>query len=704
MATMTEALIPLASYGIAAFAYTALGVLALLGWRGQRLGALFTLAVWGSVLWALTLFAALYWALPVGRLLGFLDGLRLVLWLLFVLQLIQGQLRLVSRRVQLTWRAGLLLLLLLLLALPQLPAWGLYVLPEQQLFKLMWIGLSAATVLGLSLVENLYRYTARGGRWGVKYLCIGLGGVFVYDFFVYAEGLLFGVLDPQLWAARGLISALVVPLLAVSASRNPDWSLELHVSRDVVFHTLALVAAGIYLLFMAAAGYYLREVGGDWGEVFQVTFLAGALGLLLLLFVSGQLRAYARVLLSKHFFTYRYDYRAEWLRFTASLAECDRESDSEACVVRAVAQIVSSPGAALWLASADAQRLELRSTWNYPELGRDQGLALDQPFARFLAETGWVVALSGEGGAAPAPPTWLAEQPRAWLLIPLLQDGKLLGLILLARPLAPVALDWELFDLLKTTARQSASYLAQILTREALAEARQFEGFNRLSAFVLHDIKNLVAQQTIIVRNAERHRDKPAFIDDALKVMAHSTDKMTRLMRLLRTGGSPNFERLRLDRQLRAVVDELASARPQPDLLEPLPEVVILADPQRLRATLFNLIQNAQQATPADGWVRVRLTREGMNAQVEITDNGVGMDAAFVRNLLFKPFASTKGDTGMGIGAYESREYVRTLGGDIQVSSRPGAGSSFRVQLPLPELEHEEAPGAGQRVEVGDGG
>ena len=135
-------------------------------------------------------------------------------------------------------------------------------------------------------------------------------------------------------------------------------------------------------------------------------------------------------------------------------------------------------------------------------------------------------------------PDWVLELPRAWLLVPLLNQGRLLGLVVITQPRARVPFNWELRDLLKTAASQAANYLAQLQAVEALAEARQFEGFHRLSAFVLHDIKNLMAQQSLLVGTAARHKHKPEFIDDAIEIMEHSVAKMQRLMQLLRTGVS----------------------------------------------------------------------------------------------------------------------------------------------------------------------
>ena len=218
-------------------------------------------------------------------------------------------------------------------------------------------------VIGMILVEQLYRNTPVKQRWGIKFACLGIGGIFAYDFYLYSDALLLRDVNPEIWAARGIINALVVPLVAVSAARNPQWSVGITVSRRILFYSAALFGAAAYLLAMAAAGYYLRFFGGSWGTVMQVTFLFGAVILLLAVLFSGTLRSWLRVFISKHFFSYNYDYREEWLRFTRTLSESGHELEER--VIQALAQLVESPGGGLWI-SRESGKCEPVSHWNMP--------------------------------------------------------------------------------------------------------------------------------------------------------------------------------------------------------------------------------------------------------------------------------------------------------------------------------------------------
>ena len=250
------------------------------------------------------------------------------------------------------------------------------------------VGRVAMAVMGMILVEQLYRNTPAKQRWGIKYACLGIGGLFAYDFYLYSDAMLFRHVNSEIWAARGIVNALIVPLIAVSAARNPQWSLEISVSRRILFHSAALFGAAIYLLAMAAAGYYLRFFGGSWGTVLQAAFLFGAVILLMGVLFSGTLRSWLKVFISKHFFIYNYDYREEWLRFTRTLSE-DGHGLGER-TIQAVAELVESPGGALWI-SRESGNCEPVAHWNMPLASGFE--PVNSSFCQFLENKQWVIDL-----------------------------------------------------------------------------------------------------------------------------------------------------------------------------------------------------------------------------------------------------------------------------------------------------------------------
>jgi putative PEP-CTERM system histidine kinase len=671
-------------YAADAFAMAVLGLLLLTSWRGRLQGGLLLLAVVVSVVWALLLAVQTQWQLVPVQVIWAAEAARIVAWCLFLLGVLSHlQSRLVER---LGWLrrgvlgGGLLLLLPFEDWFGGLPAGAVAWLANTRL-----IGQLLLTVVGLFLVEQVYRNTPWQHRWGIKFLCFGLGALFVYDFYFFADALLFGRLDTGVWLARGAVNALVMPLLAVSVARNPQWSFDLAVSRTVVIHSTTLMAAGVYLLFMALAGYYIRAYGGEWSAVFQPLFFFGAALLLVVLLFSGQLRSRLKLFVSKNFYSYRYDYREEWLRLISVLSGKVLQATLPQRIIFALAELVDSPGGAIWVRGADGP-CTFRRCWNLAATAVDPRWDCE-PLCRALEPSGGVVDLSDppdDPTLAAAVPAWLRDGTALWLLVPLFHEAQVQGLVVLAKPRAPQQLDWENVQLLQAAARQAASYLALDEAAAALAEARQFEGFNRLSAFVVHDLKNLVAQLSLVSRNAERYRDNPQFVDDALQTVRDSVERMNRLLQQLRAAVPTQArERVALRPMLERTVAERAVQAPAPTLhLATADAAEVSVDSERFQAVLRNVIQNAQDATDKQGRVTVTLRADDVSVTIDIEDNGCGMDDEFIRERLFRPFDSTKGLAGMGIGAYECKELVSLAGGRVEVDSVPGRGTRFRIRLP----------------------
>jgi putative PEP-CTERM system histidine kinase len=565
-------------------------------------------------------------------------------------------------------------------------------LPSAGGIDLLLAGYLVLAVAGLVMVEQLIRNARPESRRAVKYLCIGLGAIFAYDFYLYSHALLFRGVDPALWNARGFINAIVVPVIGIAAARDPQWSLDIFVSRRVVFHTAALLGSGIYLLAMGAGGYVIREYGGTWGTVAQVIFLFGAVLMLAILLFSGQLRASLRVFINKHFFHYKFEYREEWLRFIYTLTTEEPDEQLRERTIKAIANILECPGGMLWL-YRDAHRYELVANWQMPPANGDAWhLDADSALVRYLREEEWIINLDEHARSPQAYkdlefPSWLSHIENAWLIVPLVFHNRLLGMVVLARPQVAHPMNFEDYDLLRIVGRQSAAHLAQLDAAQALSQAQQFEACNRLSAYVMHDLKNLIAQLSLVVSNASRHKNNPQFMEDAIQTVDNSVTKMNRMLAQLRSGRDPEqpLAQLELCVELNEVVKTMSAGSPAPRMDCQATGLCIRADKDRFGAVIGHVIRNAQDATPDDGLVIVRLFKQHDQAVIEVQDTGEGMDEDFLRERLFKPFESTKGISGMGIGAYETREYIRSLGGEVEVLSRPGQGTTFRMRIPISE-------------------
>ncbi|MFO7808576.1 XrtA/PEP-CTERM system histidine kinase PrsK [Guyparkeria sp.] len=674
------------SYFVAAIAFAVLAFLSLSLWRERPgsfwvAGASVLSVVWATHLGLLALDTRLA---PLAG--GAFEVLRNAGWFALLLVLLSGRgdaagrlfgaLRPVTLAI-----VGFLVAVLVLLTFPAVSALGPW--PA--------VAVLAMAVLGLVLVEQAYRNTPPQRRWEIKFLSLGLGAVFAFDLFLFADLVLFQAVEGPAWQARGLVNAIVVPLIAISLARRPIQREAPTVSRQLLFHTAALTGAGLYLLAVGAAGYYLRHVGGELGPLLQVTFLFGAVVLLAVIITSGSFRARLRVLLSKHFFRYSFDYRQEWLRFTGTLSAEDGELPFRQRAILAIGELVESPGGLLWVRDRDGSyRLDGVLNLGEPDYAPELP---ESPLVDFLNRSGWVIDLD-EYRRDPGfyqhleVPAWLADNPRHWVVVPLLKGDLLQGFVVLARPRAPRKIEWEERDLLKTAARQLAVYVALVQTDEALLEARQFEAFHRLAAFLVHDLKNVSAQLSLVCSNAERHADNPEFVRDAFRTVANARERLERTQLQLRQAqpapvASPrSVDLLAL---LQDVIRSSGDLSPAPQL-DALETVTVLADQEGLRNVLMHLVRNAQEATDDHGTITLKLYAEGPWAMVLVKDSGQGMDPEFLKHRLFRPFQTTKGNAGMGIGLYEARDRIVAMGGRIDVESTPGVGTCFTLRLPLGDM------------------
>jgi len=669
------------SYALAAGLFGILAILLLTSWRGRLQGGLLIGASIVTVIWATLI--AMQGKTPSIPLAGVVTAefLRDGVWIMFLSNLAAalGVSSLTRRLAHLTWAGALTIALLLWWQSSGLStaASGVVLVP----------GGLAVALMGLILIEQIYRNAPAQTRLALKYILFAIGGLFAYDLFLYSQAFLFKAISTDAWNARGLVNAMLVPFLALAVRRNPNLSLELFVSRHVVFYSTTLTAVGIYLVAMSAGAYYIRLFGGTWGGVVQIVFVAGGIGILLALLTSASLRGRLRVFLVKHFYKNKFDYREEWLRLIAEMTTQSGGRDLFAMPVRALSHIVGSDGGSLWLYDETRKIYDCRATVGTEEIL--ETLHEDDSLVEFLKDRQWIIEMEEwrrhpENYANLAMPGCLIKDSGTALIVPLLLGEKLTGFVVLHAGQRTEGLDYEDRDLLKTAGRQLATHLARHEADERLTESRQFDAYHRLTAFIMHDIKNLVAQLSLLVGNAEKHKANPEFVDDMIETVANSVERMNRLMDQLRHGEpQEQVQSMELSEAAERAIRRCAERRPIPELIGDAESVRVKADSGRLVQMLEHLIRNAQDATSDDGSVRVRVFKKSSQACLRVEDSGSGMDEEFIRERLFKPFDSTKGTRGMGIGAYQVRDYAQTMGGQINVYSEPGSGSCFEILLPL---------------------
>jgi putative PEP-CTERM system histidine kinase len=672
------------SYGLTVAAFVALSLLLMTRWRQRFHGSFLLTASLVSCGWAF--FIA--WQIARGAVpltaMFFIEIVRDLCWLIFLTRVLTG----LSARESPVWAPRIvygagLLVLAVGLGLGVLHDMGFAV---DSAGLVLIPGALLLSLVGIVLVEQVYRNTRASQEWSVKFLWIGAGSLFAYDFCLYSTALLLREVPLTMWDARGAANALAVPLIAIGVARTTQWNPQVFMSRRPALYTTSIMAAGVYLLAMAFAGYYIRTFGGSWGGAAQILFLFGAGLLLVVVLFSGQVRARLRVFLAKHFSPYKYDYRAEWLRLTRTLASASELSLAERTLL-ALAQAVHSDAGGVWIDNGEGLFVPAGGDLAGPDSPAEPA---DSAFLRFVTEREWITDVDARRRKTPRDrpdqpiPEWLVAQERAWLVVPLLQEQRLVAFVVIARPLVPLELTWEDLDLLRTAGRQAAGYIALDRAARQLAQSQQFEAYNRFAAFMMHDLKNLIAQQTLVVQNAARHRDNPRFIDDAISTIENSVRRMSRLLEQLRRGETMSAaRRVNLAEVCGETVRRCADREPAPVLGTADTSLEVLVSPERLGVVLEHVIRNAQDATPPEGRVEVEVRRAEQRAIIAVADTGRGMDSAFIRERLFRPFHTTKGSAGMGIGAFQTREFARMSGGEVHVESEPGKGTCFLIALPL---------------------
>jgi putative PEP-CTERM system histidine kinase len=669
-------------------AYAVLAALLLFRQRQARTGRLLAGASLVTAAWALSV--AIDWEEPTTGLPAWLELARSAAWYGFLLHLYH---RWVSPERQL--RQTLTTIgLLALMVVGALPLSGALPSPEllpDQLAALLAsvsivvrLGFAVCTIL---LIENLYFNTPREARWHLNLLCIALGGLCLYDLVLYADAALFRRVSMPLFAGRASAMIVAAPLLALAAARNRRWSIDIHVSREVVFHSATLVASGLFLLGLAVAGEVFRRGGAEWGNVAELTLIFAGLLMVAVLLSSGSARSRLRAVFVDNFFTHRYDYRREWMACIETLTAPQAHTGLHTRAIRAVAQAVDSPAGALFVRAPEEVAFQWAGSWNMPAVTAPTPPG--HPLLPLFRDGDWIVELDGpevaDGGANGGASGWFPELERLWLAVPLNHHGALIGFVVLARSRggSQFKLDREVFDLLRIIGREVASRVAEQRAAQVLSQTLQLREYSQRFAFVIHDIKNVSGQLSMLLTNAEVHADNPAFQRDMIGTVRASVGKITRLL-----------TRLQVERQERehALIVPLARLRPLVAFCRAPRGVTVeisagggnagvAIDPDSFDTVVTHLLNNAIEASPESGQVRIELREEALSVVIDIVDRGPGMTPEFVRDRLFRPFATTK-DGGHGIGAYQARELLREAGGDLLVLSRPGEGTTMRLLLP----------------------
>ncbi len=547
------------------------------------------------------------------------------------------------------------------------------------------IALLLQVIVLLAMIEGIYRKASQQ-RWAFKPLIIAFGLCLLIDFYLLAEAALLGSVHLSSWQARGFVHLAMLPFLVIATKRIKSWSINVFVSRDIVLQSSLVMAAGFYLCTLSLAGYYVSYVGGSWTSLMQVLLVTLGITIFTVFFFSEAIRKKSRVFIEKHFFANTFDYRKKWIELSAALKtiEIAEQNAPEVCL-KAWCQAIGYQDGALIKAQNEFMKL-LTQTENF-HFGPST-IAILTAFRREYGNKAWLIDFANpttqDARLLSAHPQ--AQNEQFQLLIPILSKGKLWGFCLL-KPKADekLQLNWELRDYLLAVTEQISSYLFMSEASQTLSENAQFMAFSRMSAFVVHDLKNVKAQIDMLLKNAQKHRHNPEFVDDAFTTISAMQLRLANMLGQLtnKQFTTEASTRVLVGGMLRQLIAERCQTRLPYPQLNILNDCHILVDAERFSNVIFHLIDNAQQATPEQGNVMIELSSNAEQMLLKIIDTGCGMSETFIKERLFKPFDTTKGNAGMGIGAFDALTFVESLNGRLSVVSKLDSGTTFTIELPI---------------------
>ncbi|MBA6256261.1 MULTISPECIES: XrtA/PEP-CTERM system histidine kinase PrsK [unclassified Colwellia] len=537
----------------------------------------------------------------------------------------------------------------------------------------------------LVLLEQLYRSANSQVRWAILPMVLALASVAIFDFILYAQATMVDGVDFNFWFSRGYISLMIFPLLLISTRRIRNGSVRIFVSRHVVFYSSMLMIAGIYLLVMALAGYVINYIGGEWGSVVSISFLMLGSLVLVALLITESLRRKLKVFIAKNFFANKYEYRDEWLNLIGKIETTNAESYYQMATQIMMSKVDAYGGAIL------KKVTEQRFSVQYSE-----NIILDDSFndqlihcSSFCQQQGWIIDIDEYKQTPTIYPNLSLNLPlidanNIRIVVPIFIGKAFYGMFFLVGKNEVKQLNWEDRDLLFAISKQLGNFISLHEANDKLAESKQFDAFNRMSAFLVHDLKNVQAQLALISTNAKKHRDNPDFIADVFETVESATERLSKVLSQLRNKQMAQSESQLVDmaKLISSVVEQRNISLPLVTF-EKINSCEMAIHSESFHSVLNHLIQNAQEATNKQGWVKVQLTQQDNHIGIKISDNGCGMSKPFINNRLFKPFDTTKGNAGMGIGVFEAKQFIEGIAGLIKVESIEGQGTTFIIDLPI---------------------
>lgn len=549
-------------------------------------------------------------------------------------------------------------------------------------------------VLILMNLERAFRNSTGHMRWQIKFLILGLGGLFGVRTYTGSQSVLFRLLDTNFEVVNTFALLIANVMIVRSLSRTRALQFDFYISHTFLYNSFTVLVVGVYFVVVgvvARIAYHFKSLANP--SIVALLVLLSILGIAVVM-LSDKLRFKRKQFISHHFKRPVYDYQKVWSGFTENTTSISNIQDLCLAITGLVSHTLDVLAVSLWLVDERKESLSLgSSTMLSLSQFREQNMSSEMggDLIRVMSLRSVPVELEDRDDE---PIRQLKEKYdenlkglRIDCCVPIRSAGQLLGILTLGKKVMNQELTFEDHELLRTIADQAGASLLNLRLSERLRQAKELEAFQVMSAFFVHDLKNLASKLSLVNQNMPVHFENEEFRQDASQTMNQCVEKIKGMCSRL----SLLSQTLRLDRREVDLNESIArtvegmNGQFAGRVIVEFGDLPLLdLDDEQVQKVFLNLLINANEAVGCDGQITlITSCNQGQGwVEVSVSDNGCGMSREFMDKYLFKPFQTTK-QQGMGIGLFHCKTIVEAHGGRIQVESEEGKGTTVRVCLPI---------------------
>jgi len=558
------------------------------------------------------------------------------------------------------------------------------------LWHIVSIILSIAILMNL---ERTFRHSTGHIRWQTKFMFLGIGGIFGIRLFTDSQVVLFNGVDTGLFVVN--LGALLIANVFIFRAlfRGKPLNVNIHLSHQFLYNSFTILIVGAYFISLGIIAWIALHF--EWlKNINAAIFLIFVIIIVLATFLlSDRLRIKRKRFISRHLKRPQYDYQKIWEDFTERTASVTKTDELCGIIVKMVSDTLEILSVSIWLVDEKQEQVtfggstvftaaQIEEMRFFKEGGAELIRAVtnqNMPIDLKGREDDWVSDLAH---------TYELEtkESRIRYCVPLNAAGQRIGIMTLSEKVFYESLTYEESKLIKTISDQAAATILSLKLSERLRQTKELEAFQTMSAFFMHDLKNLASKLSLVTQNIPLHMDNPEFRADALKTISQSVSKINKMssrLSLLSQKIDLVFRETNINDLITASIDDVKAyvkGTVSHNLDKNMP--LLSVDQEQMHKVLENLLINAYDATGSDGQISVATGFQDNWVEISVSDTGCGMSKEFMEKNIFRPFQTTK-KQGMGIGLYHCKTIIDAHGGKLSVESEEGKGSVFKIMLPI---------------------